>query len=186
MKLDWRDWRVVLGAMGISLLIIIGSYFGIHSGIHWLYQIDSHPAVHGTYPDSDSEIITSDEEVSFEATGSSDTSATDEAETGQVTRETLAQLRVKKEKLEAEIHQLNNRRTELNNQSVIDYELVAKETPRDRELRKEIDMIKNLESLGDFYSLKKQEIDAKMTKLFDERLAVMHRIKDLESQLAAE
>ena len=238
MKLDWRDWRVVWGAVVISVLIVIGSYFGSH----WVYRLDdellnppptlsnvhttpinSHPTVRGTYPDSEPELVTSDEEVSFEATGRGDAFATDEAETGQVIRETLAQLRVKKEELEAEIHQLNDRRNKLNDQSVIDYELVATETPQARELQKEIDrlekiletklgpnptleecqateewhqlgellsqqtdMLKKVESLSESRFLKFQEIEEKMTQLFDERLAVLHRIRDLELQLVSE
>ena len=238
MKLDWRDWRVVWGAVVVSVLIVIGSYFGGH----WIYRLDDEllappptitnlpatpidlpPTVLGTDAESEPDVVTSDEEVGSGATREAAASSSKKTDAQQMSRKTLAQLRIKKKELEAEINQLNDRRSELNNQSVIDYELVTTETPRDRKLQEEIDrlekiletklgpnptleecqateewrqlaellsqqtdMIKNLESLGDFYYLNKQEIDKKMYKLLDERLAVMHRIKDLELQLASE
>ena len=238
------DWRVVWGATGISVLIVIGSYFGSH----WAYQlddellnppltitnvpatpIDSHSrpidsslTVRGTYSDSDPEIAPFNEEVSFEATERADAIAT--ADTSQIIRETLAQLKLKKEKLEAEIDQVSTLRTELANQSIIDFELLNTEvTSKERELEKEINrLVKILEaklgtnptleecqateewhqmrelarqqddglnalvSLDNSYHQKSKEIAQKETKLFDERLKIMDRIKDLELQLVAE
>ena len=230
------DWRVVWGAVVVSVLIVIGSYFGSH----WVYRLDDElivppptiknvrqtlidlpPTVLGTDAESEPEIVTSDKEVGSGATRNAAASSTEKTDAQQMSRETLAQLRVKKEELEAEIHQLNDRRNELNNQSVVDYELVATETPQARELQKEIDrlekiletklgpnptlekcqateewhqlsellsqqtdMIKNVESLSESNFSKFQEIEEKMTKLFDERLAVLHRIREL--QLASE
>ena len=233
MKLDWRDWRVVWGAVVVSVLIVIGSYFGSH----WVYRLDDEllappptiknlpatpidvpPTVLGTDAESEPEVVTSDKEVGSGVTRKAAASSTKKTDAQQMSRETLAQLRVKKEELEAEIHQLNDRRNELNNQSVVDHELVATETPQARELQKEIDrlekiietklgpnptleecqateewhqfsellsqqtdMIKNVESLSESNFLKFQEIEEKMNKLFDERLVVLHRIRDLES-----
>lgn len=162
--------------------------------------------------------------MSADATAVADTSSTDEPETGQVIRETLAQLRVKKEKLEAEIDQVSTLRTELANQSILDFELLNTEvTSVETELEKEIHrLVKILEtklgtnptleecqateewhqmrelarlqdgglnalvSLDNSYHQKSKEIAQKEAKLFDERLAVMRKIKDLESQLASE
>ena len=238
------DGRVVWGAIGISVLIVIGSYFGSH----WLYQldeellnglptisntavtpidshpklIDSSPTVRETYPDSELELVTSDEAVSFEATGRADAIAT--AETTQIIRETLDQLMVKKEKLEAEIDQASTLRTELANQFITDFELLNTEvTSAETELEKEINrLVKILEtklgtnptleecqaieewhqmrelarlqdgglnglvSLDNSYHQKSKEIAQKEVELFDERLKIMDRIKDLELQLAAE
>ena len=238
------DWRVVWGAIGISVLIVIGSYFGSH----WLYQldeeplndlptisntavtpidshpksIDSFPTVRETYPDSELELVTSDEEVSFEATEQADAIAT--AEPRQIIRETLDQLRVKKEKLEAEIDQVSTLRTELANQSILDFELLNSEvTSKELELENEINqLVKIIEtklgtnptleecraieewhqmrelarqqdgglnalvSLDNSYHQESKEIAQKEAELFDERLKIMGRIKDLELQLAAE
>ena len=233
------NWRVVWGAMVIAVLIIAGSYFGSH----WVYQLDdelltppptlsnlpitpieSHPTVQEYHLESELERTTSTEEMSADATAVADTSSTDEPETGQVIRETLAQLRVKKEKLEAEIDQVSTLRTELANQSILDFELLNTEvTSVETELEKEIHrLVKILEtklgtnptleecqateewhqmrelarlqdgglnalvSLDNSYHQKSKEIAQKEAKLFDERLAVMRKIKDLESQLASE
>ena len=159
MKLDWRDWRVVWGAVVVSVLIVIGSYFGSH----WVYRLDDEllappptitnlPATPidvpstglGTDAESEPKIVTSDKEVGSGATREAAASSTEKTDAQQMSRETLAQLRIKKKELEAKINQLNDRRSELNNQSVIDYELVTTETPRDRELQEEIDRIEKI------------------------------------------
>ncbi len=233
------NWRVVWGAMVIAVLIIAGSYFGSH----WVYQLDdelltppptlsnlpitpieSHPTAQEYHLEPELESITSTEEMSVDATAVAETSSTDETETRQVIRETLAQLRIKKEKLEEEIDQVSTLRTELANQSIIDSELLNTEvTSVETELEKEINrLVKILEtklgtnptleecqateewhqmrdlarlqdgglsalvSLDNSYHQKSKEIAQKEAKLFDERLAVMRKIKDLESQLAAE
>ena len=95
MKFDWRDWRVILGA-GIVVLLVIGSYFG------WRYQSsdarlnslspvasvpspppDTHTTVHAPQPGS---------ETVTEVTDAVGTSEVDAVEI----HESLVQLRDKK------------------------------------------------------------------------------------------
>lgn len=73
------NWRIVWGAVIISVLIVIGSYFGSH----WVYQLDeellvppptlsvppttlinTHTSVLGIHADSEPEIVTSDADES--------------------------------------------------------------------------------------------------------------------------
>ena len=150
MKLGWRNWRVVFGAVGISVLIVVGSYFGSY----WGYQldderlkppptisnvpttpIDSHATARGTYSDSGPEIVTSEEEASF----------IDEAETWQATQGSIARLLVKKQKLDAAINQLNNQRHEIKNQRTRDYERLETELyAMERDTQKEVDRVSKI------------------------------------------
>ena len=118
MKLDWRDWRVILGT-GVVVLIVIGSYFGIR----WRFQsaderlkppppisnVPTTPTVRGNQLDSDPEIVIYDAEAAFEAT-----SAADASEREQLIRNSIVRLRAEQLQVKAEINQLAKLRNETN------------------------------------------------------------------------
>lgn len=153
MKLDFRDWRVILGA-GIVFLLVIGIYFGrryqssdarLKSPLPVVSvpatPLDSLVTVIAPQPDSGSETVTSDKTVSFEATGRVEAAA-DEASSGQVIRGSLTQLLVKKRKSERELDRLNSWRNELTDQRVRDGERLETELhAMERKTQKEIDRL---------------------------------------------
>ena len=148
------DWRVVLGAMGIVVLIGIGSYIGSH----WRYQsdderlkppptissvpttpMDSHPTIRGTHPDSAPEIVTSDEEVSFEAT------ASDAGEAEQLIRKSIVQLRAEKAQVEAELEQITHLGNETNREWSRAHARMSKEWPaKQKALDIEVNQLKKI------------------------------------------
>ena len=153
MKFDWRDWRVILGA-GIVFLLVIGIYFGrryqssdarLKSPLPVVSvpatPLDSLATVIAPQPDSGSETVTSDKTVSFEATGRVEAAA-DEASSGQVIRGSLTQLLVKKRKSERELDRLNSWRNEFKQQRVRDGERLETELhAMDRKTQKEINRV---------------------------------------------
>ena len=145
MKLDWRDWRVILGT-GVVVLIVIGSYFGIR----WRFQSDDErlkppppisnvpttPTVRGNQLDSDPEIVIYDAEAAFEAT-----SAADASEREQLIRNSIVRLRAEQLQVKAEINQLAKLRNETNREwsraaARQDKELPAKEKALDIEVNR--------------------------------------------------
>ena len=116
MKLDWRDWRVILGA-GVVLLLMIGSYFlgRFQSADERLKppppisNIPTTPTVRGNPPDSEPEIVIYDAEAAFEATGAANAS-----EREQLIRNSIVQLRAEQLQVKAEINQLTKLRNETN------------------------------------------------------------------------
>ena len=143
MKLDWRDWRVVLGA-GVVLLLMIGSYFWgrFQSADERLKppppisNIPTTPTVRGNPPDSEPEIVIYDAEAAFEATGAADAS-----EREQLIRNSIVQLRAEQLQVKAEINQLTKLRNETNREwsrasKRLDQELPAKEKAVDIEMNR--------------------------------------------------
>ena len=141
MKLDWRDWRVILGT-GVVVLIVIGSYFlgRYQSSDAQLWSIhrkhlkspsplDRSSTVIAPQPGSGSETVT-------EATGAADAS-----EREQLIRNSIAQLRAEQLQAEAEIDKLTKLRNETNMEWAraserLGQELPAKEKALDREVNR--------------------------------------------------
>ena len=134
MKLDWRDWRVILGT-GVVLLLMIGSYFwGRYQQSDArlkspspISNIPTTPTVRGNPPDSEPEIVIYDAEAAFEATGAANAS-----EREQLIRNSIVQLRAEQLQVKAEINQLAKLRNETNREwsrasKRLDQELPAKE-----------------------------------------------------------
>ena len=116
MKLDWRDWRVILGT-GVVVLIVIGSYFlGRYQSDDErlkppppVVSVPTTPTVRGNQLDSDPEIVIYDAEAASEATGAADAS-----EREQLIRNSIVRLRAEQLQVKAEINQLAKLRNETN------------------------------------------------------------------------
>ena len=116
MKLDWRDWRVILGT-GVVVLIVIGSYFlGRYQSDDErlkppppISNVPTTPTVRGNQLDSDPEIVIYDAEAASEATGAADAS-----EREQLIRNSIVRLRAEQLQVKAEINQLAKLRNETN------------------------------------------------------------------------
>ena len=152
MKFDWRDWRVILGA-GIVVLLVIGSYFG------WRYQSsdarlnslspvasvpspppDTHTTVHAPQPGS---------ETVTEVTDAVGTSEVDAVEI----HESLVQLRDKKAKVEAEIDKITHLRNETSRQRGREHERILTEMlPKRKMVEKEAHQLAKI--IGEKVSLK--------------------------------
>ena len=127
MKLDWRDWRVILGA-GVVLLLMIGSYFGgrYQSADERLKPSSSVVNAPVGPPDSPARVRAPqpDSEVVTEAMGGADAS-----EREQLIRNSIALLRAEQLQVEAEIDQLTKLRNETNMEWAQASERLAKELP---------------------------------------------------------
>ena len=129
MKLDWRDWRVILGTV-VVVLIVIGSYFS------------------GRYQSSDSQVKTPSPVVSVPATpletpstviapqpGSGSETVTeaprasDASKRKRSIRNSIALLRANQLQAEAEIDRLTNLRNETNMEWARASERLAQELP---------------------------------------------------------
>ena len=136
MKLDFRDWRVILGA-GIVFLLVIGIYFGrrYQSSDARLKSpppvvsvpatpLDTPSTVIAPQPDSGSEIVIYDAEAAFEAPRASAAS-----EKEQSIRNSMVQLRAERLQLKAELNQLINLRNETSMERSRAIERLEKEEP---------------------------------------------------------
>ncbi len=123
------NWRVVWGAVIISVLIVIGSYFGSH----WVYQLDeellvppptlsalpttpinTHTTVPGTHADSEPEIVTSDADESTDDGERIDkripSGSTDERANEEMISQLTIELNELKKQLDQEMALFNKRR----------------------------------------------------------------------------
>ena len=138
MKLDWRDWRVILGT-GVVVLIVIGSYFlGRYQSSDAQFKLPS-PVVNApeTPLDTSSTVIAPQPGSGSETV----TEVMDASEREQLIRNSIAQLRATQLQVEAEIDQFTKLRNETNMEWAraserLGQELPAKEKALDREVNR--------------------------------------------------
>ena len=114
------SWRIVWGAVIISVLIVIGSYFGSH----WVYQLDeellvppptlsvppttlinTHTTVLGIHADSEPEIVTSDVDESTDEGERIDKRIPSGSTDEQVNEEMISQLTIELNELKKQLDQ---------------------------------------------------------------------------------
>ena len=142
MKLDWRDWRVILGT-GVVVLIVIGSYFlGRYQSDDAQFKSPS-PVVNApeTPLDTSSTVIAPQPGSGSETV----TEVMDASEREQVIRNSIALLRAEQMRVEAEIDQLTKLRNETNMEWARASERQAKELPaKEKALEIEVNRLQKI------------------------------------------
>ena len=126
MKLDWRDWRVILGT-GVVVLIVIGSYFlGRYQSSDSQFKSPS-PVVNApeTPLDTSSTVIAPQPGSGSETV----TEVMDASGREQLIRNSIALLRAEQLQVEAEIDQLTKLRNETNMEWARASERLGQELP---------------------------------------------------------
>ena len=142
MKLDWRDWRVILGT-GVVVLIVIGSYFlGRYQSSDAQFKSPS-PVVNApeTRLDTSSTVIAPQPGSGSETV----TEVMDASEREQLIRNSIALLRAEQMRVEAEIDQLTKLRNETNMEWARASERQAKELPaKEKALEMEVNRLQKI------------------------------------------